>query len=80
MLSRTADNLFWLARYVERADNTARIIDAANRLVSLPIEYSGASNSWESAVAATGKLDEFSALFGDADASNVIQFLAFAVQ
>ena len=32
MLSRTADSLFWLSRYVERADNTARIIDAASRL------------------------------------------------
>ncbi|MGB8898040.1 MAG: alpha-E domain-containing protein, partial [Methylocella sp.] len=32
MLSRTADNLFWLARYVERADFLARIIKAAQRL------------------------------------------------
>ena len=29
MLSRTADNLYWLARYMERADCLARIIDAA---------------------------------------------------
>ncbi len=79
MLSRTADNLFWLARYVERADNIARIIDAAHRLVSLPIAYSGATNSWESAVAATGKLDEFTSLYGEnADAAHVIEYLAFA--
>ena len=36
MLSRTADSLFWLSRYVERAENTARIIDAASRLAALP--------------------------------------------
>ena len=34
MLSRTADSLVWLARYVERADNTARILDAASRLAA----------------------------------------------
>jgi uncharacterized alpha-E superfamily protein len=32
MLSRAADNLFWLARYLERADYLARIIDATQRL------------------------------------------------
>jgi len=34
MLSRTADNLYWLARYVERADFLARIIKAAQRLAT----------------------------------------------
>ena len=36
MLSRTADNLYWLARYMERADCLARIIDAAQRLATMP--------------------------------------------
>ena len=36
MLSRTADNLFWLARYTERADFVARILDATMRLAALP--------------------------------------------
>ena len=56
MLSRTADSLFWLARYVERADNTARIIDAASRLAAMPISYAGSSNEWESALAAARDL------------------------
>ena len=59
MLSRTADSLFWLARYVERADNTARIIDAANRLAAMPIVYAGSSNEWESALAAAGASARF---------------------
>ncbi len=36
MLSRTADHLFWMARYMERAENTARILDVTYRLSLLP--------------------------------------------
>ncbi|MBB3932745.1 putative alpha-E superfamily protein [Kaistia hirudinis] len=78
MLSRTADNLFWLARYVERAENTARIVDAANRLAAMPISYAGESNEWESAVAATGSLGLFTALDKPATAESVVEFLAFS--
>ncbi|HZB38871.1 MAG TPA: alpha-E domain-containing protein, partial [Beijerinckiaceae bacterium] len=35
MLSRTADNLYWLSRYMERADFLARTIEAAQRLATL---------------------------------------------
>ena len=51
MLSRTADNLYWLSRYVERAEYLARILDATQRLTALPLAYVGTSNEWESAVA-----------------------------
>jgi uncharacterized alpha-E superfamily protein len=78
MLSRTADSLFWLARYVERADNTARIIDAANRLATLPLAYAGTSNEWESALAAAGALPAFAALGREANRDAVIDFLAFS--
>ena len=50
MLSRTADSLFWLARYVERADFLARIIKATQRLATLPASYSGTGTEWESAL------------------------------
>ena len=36
MLSRTADHLFWMARYIERAENTARMLDVTYRLAMLP--------------------------------------------
>ncbi len=78
MLSRTADSLFWLARYVERADDTARIIDATNRLAAMPISYAGESNEWESALAAAGALSAFSESHPEADRASVIEFLAFA--
>ena len=51
MLSRMADNLYWLSRYTERAENLARILHVAQRLAALPSAYAGASNEWESAIA-----------------------------
>jgi len=54
MLSRTADNLYWLARYVERAEYLARILEVTQRLTTLPLSYAGSSNEWESAVATAG--------------------------
>ena len=59
MLSRTADNLYWLSRYVERADFVARILDATLRLAALPSTYGGERNEWESAVAVAGDPYEF---------------------
>ncbi len=53
MLSRTAGNLYWMGRYLERADFTARLIEATQRLSALPSSYGGAGNAWESALAAT---------------------------
>lgn len=78
MLSRTANNLYWLARYFERADNIARILEAANRLSAMPIAYSGSTNEWESAVAATGNVAEFHELHSEPTAENVVDFLAFS--
>ena len=80
MLSRTADSLFWLARYVERADNTARIIDAASRLTAMPVSYAGSSNEWQSALAAAGALRAFHDTNGGDDPTRdaVIDFLAFS--
>jgi uncharacterized alpha-E superfamily protein len=78
MLSRTADSIFWLARYVERADNTARIIDAASRLAAMPISYAGETNEWESALAAAGALEAFKEHHREPDRDAVIDFLAFS--
>ncbi len=61
MLSRTADNLYWLARNMERADCVARIIDAAQRLATMPRGSRPGTNEWESAVATAGCVDAFNA-------------------
>jgi uncharacterized alpha-E superfamily protein len=78
MLARTADNLFWLARYVERAEYLARILDAAYRLSSLPASYGGGTNEWESAVATAGCGPAFFSLRPEASERSVTEFLAFA--
>jgi uncharacterized alpha-E superfamily protein len=78
MLSRTADNLYWLARYVERADYLARILEAAQRLSAIPNAYVGTTNEWESAVATAGCSSAFFANFSEANEQNVSEFLAFS--
>lgn len=77
MLSRTADNLFWLSRYVERAECLARILEATQRLASLPAAYGGKTNEWESAVETAGVAPAFFAKYQEADQDSVVAFLAF---
>ncbi|MEM6666224.1 MAG: alpha-E domain-containing protein [Pseudomonadota bacterium] len=78
MLSRTASSLFWLARYVERAENTARILDGTGRIASLPSAFSGKTNEWESALISAGARDAFDDHYDTISRENVIEFLAFS--
>ncbi|MDJ1159477.1 alpha-E domain-containing protein [Chelatococcus sp. SYSU_G07232] len=78
MLSRTADHLFWTARYLERADFLARILDATTRLTALPASYGRPGNEWESAVASSGCAAGFYALYDGANEYTVRDFLAFS--
>ena len=79
MLSRTADNLYWLARYVERAEYLARILEATQRLTALPLDTVGESNEWEAAVATAGCANSFYAIYDEANEENVTDFLAFSI-
>lgn len=78
LLSRVAADLFWLARYTERAENTARILDVASRLSAMPTSYGGTTNEWESAVLATGSGAAFAERYDEANRRNVIDWLAFS--
>src|SRR5246127_5407211 len=78
MLSRTADNLYWLARYVERAEYLARILEVTQRLATLPLAYVGPTNEWESAVATAGCAAAVSSLYPEANEETVIDFLCFS--
>lgn len=78
LLSRTADSLFWTARYIERAENTARLLEAATRLSNMRPGGEEASNEWESAVLATGLESEFEERYGEPTARSVVDFLAFS--
>ncbi|MFO1526956.1 MAG: alpha-E domain-containing protein [Turneriella sp.] len=74
MLSRAAENIFWLNRYLERADNYARFIDV-NLNISLEMPPSYASQ-WLPLVETTGDTELFHQLYPEASSENVIRFLA----
>jgi len=78
MLSRTAENLFWLARYVERAEYLARTIEATLRATALPATYVGKTNEWESALLTAGVGDGFYEHHAEADERSVVDYLAFS--
>ena len=78
MLSRTAENLYWLARYVERAEYIARTIDATLRVTALPAAYIGKTNEWESALLTAGVSQSFYDTYAEANERNVVDYLSFA--
>src|SRR5258705_13969535 len=73
-----ADNLYWLARYVERAEFLARILEVTQRLTTLPLAYVGTSNEWESAVATAGCAHAFAAAYPEANEEAGTDFLCFS--
>ena len=52
MLSRTAENLFWMSRYIERAESTARLLTMGQRMAVLP--GSAYLDEWHSVLRVTG--------------------------
>ncbi len=78
MLARTADSLFWLARYIERADYTARILEATARLVALPRAYGDMGSEWESALRSTDVIEAFNKAHDTIDEASVVRFLVFS--
>lgn len=80
MLSRVANLIYWTARYLERAENTARIVDVNAQLV-LDMQSRQAADdprSWEPLVYVTGDDEKFLELYGEAVSErNVIEFMLF---
>ncbi|KPQ35685.1 MAG: hypothetical protein HLUCCA11_08960 [Phormidesmis priestleyi Ana] len=75
MLSRVADSIYWLNRYVERAENVARFVEVnLNLLMDNPV---GVEQQWEPLIAVTGDRARFAELYGEIDAHSVINFLTF---
>jgi len=75
MLSRVADSMFWMSRYIERAENVARFIDVNWHLI---LDSSIREESqWLALVNTTGDLEVFEKREGAATRESVIQFLTF---
>ena len=77
MLSRTADNLYWISRYMERAENLARILRVTDRLSLMPAVAESDGNEWHSTIVVSGVEDLFYERYDEATPENVISFLAF---
>jgi uncharacterized alpha-E superfamily protein len=75
MLSRVANAIYWMSRYVERAENVARFIEVNLQLMlDAP---AGEGQQWEPLVNTTGDLEAFTKRCGEATQQNVIHFLTF---
>ena len=77
MLSRTADHLYWMSRYVERAENLARLLDAHHRLSLLPRAPEALVQGWNATLTSLGMMDEFRRRHAASDSREVLQFIAF---
>ena len=74
MLGRTANGLFWMFRYLERAENTARLLDAGLRM-ALTRDVHTAEEEWRSVVSTLGLKAQYDAAHDNYDGSSVWNFI-----
>ncbi len=73
MLSRVAENIYWMARYIERAENTARLINVTTNLIlDLP---RSANVGWEYLIEILGSEDEFHEHYESYDEKHILRFM-----
>ncbi|TCM58390.1 putative alpha-E superfamily protein [Rhizobium sp. PP-F2F-G48] len=73
MLGRTANGLYWMFRYIERAENSARLVDAGLRM-SLTRSHLGEDN-WESVLQSSGVMDIYEQRYESATSADAVDFL-----
>jgi uncharacterized alpha-E superfamily protein len=75
MLSRTADHLFWMNRYTERAENTARLLDVNYQTSLLPQSEGVALAGWQGLLSISELLPSYKKKHGDIIAREVMDFM-----
>ncbi len=75
MLSRTADHLFWMSRYMERAENTARMLDVNYQTALLPQSADRAQQGWAGVLGISELTQAFHQHHAQADARSVMHFM-----
>ena len=75
MLSRTADHLFWMSRYTERAENTARLLDVNYQTSLLPQSAELALLGWQGLLSISELVPAYTARHGDVTPQKVMQFM-----
>src|ERR1700759_1144181 len=75
MLSRVADCVFWMSRYIERAENAARFVDVN---LNLTLDLGGSlANQWDPLIYTTGDHEQFYQRYKVANQKNAVAMLAF---
>jgi uncharacterized alpha-E superfamily protein len=77
MLGRTANDLFWMSRYIERAENTARLLEVGYRIALLPREGHGLNEEWRSTLRSAGCERGYLGKHGVYDANRVVNYVLF---
>ena len=75
MLSRTADHLFWMARYMERAENTARMLDVNYQTSLLPQSAYMTEQGWQGLLSISELTHSFSQKYSEVTARDVMEFI-----
>ena len=75
MLSRTADHLFWMSRYTERAENTARMLDVNYQTSLLPQSDAVALVGWQGLLSISELAPTYKAKHGEIEVSGVMDFM-----
>ena len=75
MLSRTADHLYWMNRYTERAENTARMLNVNYETSLLPQSAAVAQLGWQGLLSISELLPSYQSLYGDVTADKVMAFM-----
>ena len=75
MLSRTADHLFWMARYMERAENTVRMLDVNYQTSLLPQPEDTAQQGWAGLLSISELTTNYSRQYGEVSARKVMDFM-----
>ena len=75
MLSRTADHLYWMSRYTERAENTARMLDVNYQTALLPQSEAVAQVGWQGLLSISELLSTYTEKYGAIQAREVMDFM-----
>jgi len=75
MLSRTADHLYWMARYTERAENTARMLDVNYQTSLLPQSAAVSKVGWQGMLSISELMPAYQAKHGEIEPQQVMHFM-----
>ncbi|MDE0938386.1 MAG: alpha-E domain-containing protein [Pirellulales bacterium] len=75
MLSRTAQNLYWVSRYMERAELTARLLEVGYRIAMMPSASTGYQNEWASLLSALNADESYKKKYGPPKQEHIEHFL-----